>query len=477
MDKKNKHIEQLTPELIQAYHSGTLTSSEMHQVELLMLESPLYNEGIDGIEALSPEDLSFDIVALSTRVDEATSEEKIGFWTVWKKAAAVILVLITVSGLIYLNQPDQLPTKQLSALEKEPEKTSSDSTTKSLDSEQEPQEDNEIEKSPITTITSQDNASPSSLDEELVTENKQSITKPNDELTREPIILNALPIPQSLALSKPSDSLMNTSIRLKLEERTEGIQTLARSQSAKRKLENDIVANSFSADSQTDALATTTVTGKVIDSDDGLPLPQVTIFHKGTTVGKRTNLKGEFNFESLKPSTTLVFSYLGYITQEVKVGNKREIIVKMAPDATSLGEVVVTGVAAATPEKKLPFTITTIEGGAIDGSRTKTNQGNTESSTKAKPVDGFPKFNRYLKRNLRYPEAAKAQKIKGRVTVEFQISSTGELSNFKTIKGLGYGCDEEAIRLIKEGPKWNPKTKGSDKTPTFSTVTVKVRFR
>lgn len=482
MDKKNRHIEQLTPELIQAYHSGTLTSTEMHQVEILMLENPLYDEGIEGLESLSAEEFDLDIDELSARVDQATQEEKIGFWTTWKKAAAVILVLITASGLFYFNQPTDLPTKELSEVKKPLEKVAADSTSGDDDTQTEKFEDTPESTQPVKELTQK------ALASTAVKPNKVAKTdKDVEEVTLTPILdikakgLETLPAPKTLALSKPildkkNDSLQET-LQLRGEAELKNVQTSITTESAKRKLSNTGLRSSLLAASTAADSSINSVYGIVVGSDDGLPLPQVTVLEKGTIKGKATNLNGEFNFDSLKPSTTLVFSYLGYITQEIQVGTKQELSVKMVPDATSLAEFVVTGVAAATPAQKLPFTITTVEGGAIDGSRAKTNVASTQSSTKAKPIDGFPKFRRYLKKNLIYPDAAKAEKVKGTVVVEFYISSTGELSDFIIIKSLGAGCDEEAIRLIKEGPKWNPKTVDADKTPVSSVVTVKVRFR
>lgn len=103
-----------------------------------------------------------------------------------------------------------------------------------------------------------------------------------------------------------------------------------------------------------------TVSGKVTGSDDGLPLPQVTILVKGTTNGTASDLDGNYSL-SVPSGATLVFRYLGYVTQEILVGNQSVINVPLVPDATSLGEVVVTGVAAATPEKKLSFSISKVD--------------------------------------------------------------------------------------------------------------------
>lgn len=102
------------------------------------------------------------------------------------------------------------------------------------------------------------------------------------------------------------------------------------------------------------------VSGRVTGSDDGLPLPQVTVLVKGSTIGTPTNVDGEYRLQIPNGTETLVYRYLGYVTQEINVANKSRINVILTPDATSLGEVVVTGVASATPKKKLPFTVATL---------------------------------------------------------------------------------------------------------------------
>ena len=67
-----------------------------------------------------------------------------------------------------------------------------------------------------------------------------------------------------------------------------------------------------------------------------------------------------------------------------------------------------------------------------------------------------------MQKNLKKTKKAIENQIVGVVEVEFEVNKKGELSDFKITKSLGYGCDEEAIRLIKDGPKWLPKTYGGD---------------
>lgn len=62
----------------------------------------------------------------------------------------------------------------------------------------------------------------------------------------------------------------------------------------------------------------------------------------------------------------------------------------------------------------------------------------------------------FLQRNIMYPAAAKKNKIQGPVYVSFVVEKNGSISNIRVLKGIGYGCDEEAVRVIGLMPAWTP---------------------
>ncbi|WP_339699716.1 SusC/RagA family TonB-linked outer membrane protein [uncultured Roseivirga sp.] len=87
-----------------------------------------------------------------------------------------------------------------------------------------------------------------------------------------------------------------------------------------------------------------TVSGKVTGGDDGLPLPQVSVFLKGNpTSGVPTDFDGNYRLTVPQSGGVLVFRYLGYITQEQVIGSQTTLNVIMQPEVTSLEEFVVTG--------------------------------------------------------------------------------------------------------------------------------------
>ena len=85
------------------------------------------------------------------------------------------------------------------------------------------------------------------------------------------------------------------------------------------------------------------VSGTVMDATTGETLPGVNVLIQGTTVGTVSNMDGEFSLQVPGSASVLVFSFIGYINQEIVVGNQNEINVSLVADAADLDEVVVIG--------------------------------------------------------------------------------------------------------------------------------------
>ena len=62
----------------------------------------------------------------------------------------------------------------------------------------------------------------------------------------------------------------------------------------------------------------------------------------------------------------------------------------------------------------------------------------------------------YIAKQVKYPAEAKKAGAQGRVFIGFIVEPDGSLSDFKVLRGIGYGCDEEALRVVKSMPKWQP---------------------
>jgi TonB-linked SusC/RagA family outer membrane protein len=102
----------------------------------------------------------------------------------------------------------------------------------------------------------------------------------------------------------------------------------------------------------------TTVTGRVISDEDGEGLPGVNVVIKDTSIGTVTDLQGQYAINA-GPEDILAFSSVGYVTEEVLVGNQSVIDIVMVPDVTALSEIVVVGYGTQ-DEKDLTSAITTL---------------------------------------------------------------------------------------------------------------------
>ena len=72
------------------------------------------------------------------------------------------------------------------------------------------------------------------------------------------------------------------------------------------------------------------------------------------------------------------------------------------------------------------------------------------------PSGGMSAFYQYVAKKLKYPAQARRMGIEGKVFVQFVVDKDGSLTEVKAVKGIGAGCDEEAVRVINGAPKWKP---------------------
>jgi TonB-linked SusC/RagA family outer membrane protein len=108
------------------------------------------------------------------------------------------------------------------------------------------------------------------------------------------------------------------------------------------------------------------VKGVVTDKEGDMPLPGVSILVSGTTIGTSTDFDGNYILQKVDGDAILIFSYLGYIIQKIKVNNRSVINIVLEADASQLDEIIITGYSK---EKKVDVTgaISIVELGAIKG--------------------------------------------------------------------------------------------------------------
>ena len=111
---------------------------------------------------------------------------------------------------------------------------------------------------------------------------------------------------------------------------------------------------------------------------------------------------------------------------------------------------------------------------------TNTTGGGTETNTETNKIltysEVLPSFNgdmiAYLQKNLQYPSFARENNIEGRVTVQFVVNEDGSIGNAVIKRGIGGGCNEEAIRVVMSMPKWKPGMQNGHPVKVYYTLPI-----
>ncbi|WP_195663704.1 energy transducer TonB [Bacteroides congonensis] len=162
------------------------------------------------------------------------------------------------------------------------------------------------------------------------------------------------------------------------------------------------------------------IKGKVTD-EKGEPIIGASVAYTGTNTGTITDLNGEFTLKKEEGNQELTAQFIGYEPVEIPVDTSRTMLIAMNEDKQTLDEVVVVG----TKDKY------------------QTPQ----------PVTGKRKYKKYLEENLIRPND-KCKDVKGEVILAFFVDKEGNPQNITIVHGLCESADKEAVRLVKEGPKW-----------------------
>ncbi len=132
----------------------------------------------------------------------------------------------------------------------------------------------------------------------------------------------------------------------------------------KYELNNNIIVILQATDKPSKSPVKRTVTGKVSGAD-GLSIPGVSVFLKGTNDGTITNIDGMFSLEVPSQSSTLIFSFVGFIRQEVEVGSLNTMNIVLQQESVELNGVVVTALGITKEKKALGYSVSYLKGNEL----------------------------------------------------------------------------------------------------------------
>lgn len=437
---------------IEKYIKGELSPAERNALERKALHDPFLADALEGAEEIKANEFTKDVAELQAKI----ASEKRTTWSLPLRIAAAIAV-VGVSAFLVWNELNSEETQSPDlALEKTQQAPAPITTEDSVASGGEVS--SQPKTPPALTVSPNDRDVASRAAGPTTTETKPQET--NADLKNEPAPIVAeedvakaekekadeLKAAESLAQAEVADKAAREIV-------TDDVAKEKLTKTDARKKSSYKDAAPAATESRAAGLAASPaniIRGRVTSAEDGSPLPGVNVIIKNSAKGTATDANGNYQITTDQANPTLVYSFIGLNSKEVKA-DQQELNVQMTLDNAQLSEVVVTGYGVKKEEESLPPTFEF-----------------------AHPENGNRAFKQYLEKNIRYPEQAKTNKVEGRVTVEFTIQADGTLSNFTVIRGIGSGCDEELIRLIKEGPKWIPTKK--DDVPVEDKAKVRLKF-
>ncbi len=187
-----------------------------------------------------------------------------------------------------------------------------------------------------------------------------------------------------------------------------------------------------------------TVKGRVT-TNDGKGLPGVAVIVANSNRGTTTDMEGNYLINVAR-GKQLVFSFVGFKTQVLDVTqNEQNVIMQLEPK--ELNEVVV-----------VAYGLTTDEVKTENETQKTTKEEGVFTVVEQNPMfpGGLSELGKYIGKNIRYPAAAQRANVQGKVFVQFVVGKDGDIRDPRIVKGIGFGCDEEALRVTLNMPRWNP---------------------
>jgi len=391
------------------YLGQKMSDSERNAFEKELQKDPFAEEAAEGFGALSPEEVKEDITTLQKRLKSRTIRRQ---RLIYYRIAASLAVLVLVSSVfifIQLNKPEKLISENVKA-----------------------ENQFEISKSPALSEPKLKGDKKIALNE-LQGAGQKIKNEPVSEAKNDISRVKAIEKMETVAAGNKEDEMKSIPDKKEAEMRT--IVTA----------QPEALANP--AHAKVKSAGPVTIKGKVISSEDNLPIPGVSVTVKGTTLGTLTDSDGNFIISIPEAANrSLIANFIGMESKEFTAREDLPVQVSLSPSVLALNEVVVVGYGSKNSAKKdMTGAVSTIRPENI----------NQTIYTPPQVVDGKENFDRYIEDNIRRPSDTKPGQ-RAVVVISFTVKSTGILDSIRIIRSPGKSFSDEAVRLIKEGPAWKP---------------------
>ncbi|HEX7906201.1 MAG TPA: carboxypeptidase-like regulatory domain-containing protein [Chitinophagaceae bacterium] len=467
----DKKIKTFTALDIEKYHKGLLSPGEMHDLEKAALDDPFLADAMEGYFT-TPVNVSADIDELKKRLADST-EDKVKVVAMnagavqksfagWK-VAAIIVVVLGAGWLVYQSTANnkQETIAQASDLAKE-KTTTTDSSVTSLSpaladttkqvtpgliSEQ--QKTNETNQQGVVTATvSPAGSSFFKADSVATYDNKLSevvIAQAKPSINKDSAATNAGIIADK---NYKAEEALKESRAKKMVAKDKEAGLIASTAPAARQESYNKSNAPVNNQAMNEQYRANNFRGRVTDAyNNAVPFANVT--NVQDNVGTYTDARGYFNLTSPDTLLNVQVRGLGFNDNNISLRN-----------AVPSNQVVM--------QEDKSVATQTLSNKKVNYEK-YARDANMKIEGQPEPEDGWENYDSYLSNNLNIPDEVKTKQMdNGRVEVSFEVNKYGVPVNFKVEKSLCNSCDQEAIRLIKEGPKWKRKARKGRTTVTIT---------
>ncbi len=455
MTKEKKHISEKD---FLRYLENQMTEAERNAFERELQKHPFEAEALEGLQQISPEELPNDLREMKSKITRKKRTPRYRYWA----AAATILLLIS-SSILWFQLKDKSPVPELTENKKITKEEPTVEQEKSPMEKSVPENDTSLQMMEFTD-SAVDDESEIKLD---IQSNEKSATEKNKiqpaarhkavksaekPVSKKPEVKTFTMVPKSAeSLIEITDSERKIEAVPQNDNKVviRGVSTLQNNQKS-NKID---LPQKFG---EITTLKDKVIHGKVISPVDNQPLPGATILQKGTKNAVLSDQEGNFSLKMIGDSDNVVTtSFVGMKTQEFHPSADSINIIRMAPEQSALGEVVVTGYGKPEINKALSSAV------------------RVEKNVNVWPVGGMEELEKYLEEKAVLPKDYKQNRAVVELVVKFD--KFGAISGFTNENSADSLLFEQAKKMIKEGPKWTPEIR--NRQPVDSEKELKIVFR
>ena len=421
-----KNIINYTAADIEKYWKGKLSAAEMHAMEKAAMDDPFLADAMEGYKNTSLADSELD------SLKERLNKRVIGTVPIlnlkrkrftWLRAAAAIIIIVGIGLLVQQLVFNDKNKNAIAVLE---------------------------DKAPKS-VPAKEQAIPDSINKDLViqpgsvankSEQKASPNENGRVLSNTDTIRKAL-VSDDAYRKKEVEKVPEANAPIVAEKKDEPVKDNAEVVVVNDKINSAAASKSRAVSSPVsiennklnEAALNNKYNYRVVDAQNN-PIPFANVMNTRDNVGTYTDIKGNFNLVSSDSVLQVQIRSLGYDTSNYK----------LVPSTTQTGNLVLKE-----DVKRETFS---------QNRKVVSSLSRKDSAEIEEPEVGWGNYNTYIANNIQIPEKVRPKKTRNDVELSFDIDKNGQPTNIKVTKSSQCKeCDEEAIRLLKEGPKWKKKGK------------------